>query len=97
MSNNKKNPLTKREAVENYLNNLCQTLELMENEYDPYPVPQDEIDDILKKAHGLIHYVKYDPSQEEWHNFEPEGWLFSSPNNIQVESIYREILKEYDS
>ena len=80
--------MNKREMVETYLNGLCQELDLMEMAHDPYPVPEDEQDAVLGKARGLISYTKYEPGTPEWEGFAPEGWLWTTPSDAQVEEIY---------
>ena len=78
--------MSKREVVEDWLNSLCMEIEMCVSANDPYPC-EDE-DEMLAEAEGLISYVKYDAGSDEWENFAPEGYLFDSPSNEQVERLY---------
>ena len=86
--------IDKRELVEEYLSSLCLEIELCEQASDPYDC--DEKDHLLLLGDGLIHYVEYEPGSEEWENFYPEGWLYKTPTNAQVEKLYPKAIEHFE-
>ncbi len=89
---------TKREVVEEWLNQLCSSCEgykSMEDDYHPGEY-ESEIDALVKLSEGLIHFVQYEPGSDEWENFDPEGWLWSTPSDAQVERLYSTALADLD-
>lgn len=82
--------INKRKLVEQWLHEMCSSCEMfasMEDDYHPGEYDA-EIDEMLADANGLITYISYSPGSDEWENFEPEGYLWSSPSHSQVEKLY---------
>lgn len=85
----------KRQLIEDWLNALCQDCEIlasMEDDYHPGEYTK-EIDEILSDAQGFINFVQYEPGSDEWENFDPEGYVWTRPNDAQLESLYPKALK----
>ena len=86
--------MNKREVVEEYLYALCTEIDLCEDASDPYDC--EEKDGLLAAGDGLIHYVKYEPGTEGYEQYWPEGWLYKTPSDAQVEKLYPAAIKFFD-
>lgn len=90
--------MSKREVVEEWLNQLCGNCEgyaSMEDDYHPGEYDA-KIDGLITLSEGLIHLVQYESGSDEWENFEPEGYLWSTPSDEQVERLYQTALTDLD-
>ncbi len=85
----------KRLLVEEWFNSLCQSCDILLSAEDDYHRGEHsaQIDEILAEAEGFISFVEYSPYSDEWENFEPEGYLWRSPNDSQVEKLYPKATK----
>jgi hypothetical protein len=84
------NKPSKRELVEMWLHDICTSCESLataEDDYHPGEYDAD-IEEMLKSADGLVSLVEYEPGSDDWENFEPEGYLWSTPTDAQVEKLY---------
>lgn len=89
-------PMNKREIVEEYLNALCLEIETCHDMNDPYPCPTEDEDRIMKASLGLISYTQYEPGSDEWEAFYPEGWLYQTPSDEQVERLFADAYKYFN-
>ncbi len=80
----------KREVVEAWLHDICMSAESLAHAEDDYhPGEYDtEIDEMMKEAEGLVSFVEYEAGSREWEDFEPEGYLWQTPTDAQVEKLY---------
>lgn len=82
--------INKRKIVEDWLHDVCiscETLASMEDDYHPGEY-DTEIDELLAATEGLVQLYGYEPGSDEWENFDPEGYLWSSPTDEQVERLF---------
>jgi hypothetical protein len=85
----------KRGLVEEWLHDICMSCEMfatMEDDYHPGEY-DSEIDEMLADAEGLVNFMQYEPGSDEWENFDPEGYVWTSPSDAQVELLYPKALQ----